>query len=186
MDFLPSVAINAAFKKVIIKHNALEIVLMLYHQLILLPKRCGYLNSQLGFVWTNFSSVFKYVHLFNQSTQPCQCHDEHIYTSIPVIYRQTYFNKRHLFSVTIATLARCVIAELIVRVKSMQKIKSRLGLSTMRLSRPGLNWFSYPQQCLLLLRVARNCTISKPSSLTKKKRTWISWNKRPWPDCFVG
>lgn len=144
MAFLPSAAINGTSKKVIIKHNALEIVLMIYRWLILLPKRCSYLNSQLGFVCIHFSSVFKYVHLCSRSTQLCQCHDEHIYTSIPVIYWKTYFNKRYLFSVTIACklramLACSVTAELIVGVKSTQKIESRLGLSTMRWSHPGLN-----------------------------------------------
>lgn len=71
---------NGASKKFIIKHAALETPLMLYHQLILPPNRCGYLNSQLGFVCTHFSSAFKYVCLCSQSIQPLHCHDELIYT----------------------------------------------------------------------------------------------------------
>lgn len=61
-----------------------------------------------------------------------------------VIYGITYFNKRHLFSVTIPSklrvvLAHSVIAELTGRVKSVQKIQGRLGLSSIRLSHPGFN-----------------------------------------------
>jgi len=73
-----------------------------------------------------------------------QCPDEYIYTSTLVIYWRTYFNKRYLFSVTIASkltavLAPLLIAELTERVKSVEKIKDWLGLSSMRLSYPGFN-----------------------------------------------
>lgn len=134
----------SASKKVIIKHTTLETLLMLYHQLILPPKRCGYLNSQLGFVCIHFSATVKCVCLCRQSTQPLQCHDGHIYASVQVIYGITYFNKRHLFSVTIPSklrvvLAHSVTAELTGRVKSVQKIQGRLGLSSIRLSHPGFN-----------------------------------------------
>lgn len=81
-----------------------------------------------------------------------QCDEEHIYTSILLVCWRTYFNKRYLSSISIASkqiavLGHFVIAELTVRVKSVgeknktKQIKGRQGLGSLRLSHPGFNQF---------------------------------------------